>query len=348
MVELITGVSHDEIETRASITNAMALHQKLVTLGARWRLTLEMPCEEKIIDVDSSDFIDEIRSLGQTPHPQAVEAVLTGARIPVIVENIRKKTVVYTHYVDGIVEPLREAIANAGWKVGVYSGDDKTGLTAFLEGDADVLIGTSTIGTGVDGLQTVSNRLIINSLPWTNPSEYEQLKGRLYRQGQEANVVEILIPRTYAEVNGERWSWCQSRLDRIRWKKSLADAAVDGVVPEGQLVSPEAATKALVGWLARLELGKTKTIERQRIVVPLVGDMSDIGTRRALSTADFSAMNVRWNRSRSERRASGSGTIPPNGSSIIRSTGRRERHGPSSIRSRWRDAREDARGQGRR
>jgi hypothetical protein len=34
-----------------------------------------------------------------------------------------------------------------GWKVGFYTGEDKPGLVGFLEGDVDVLIGSSAIGT---------------------------------------------------------------------------------------------------------------------------------------------------------------------------------------------------------
>ena len=63
----------------------------------------------------------------------------------------------------------------------------------------------SAIGTGVDGLQQVCNRLIVNVLPWT-AAEFEQLKGRIYRQGQRQDRVDLVIPMTYAEVNGEHWS----------------------------------------------------------------------------------------------------------------------------------------------
>ena len=35
-------------------------------------------------------------------------------------------------------------------------------------------------------------------------------------------------------VKGERWSYCESKLHRLEYKKSIADAAVDGVVPGGQ------------------------------------------------------------------------------------------------------------------
>jgi hypothetical protein len=42
----------------------------------------------------------------------------------------------------------------------------------------------AAVATGVDGLQQVCNRLIINVLPWTH-AEFEQLIGRIYRQGQQ-------------------------------------------------------------------------------------------------------------------------------------------------------------------
>ena len=36
----------------------------------------------------------------------------------------------------------------------------------------------------------------------------------------------------------DEWSWDRQRLARIRYKKTLADAAVDGLVPEAKLASP--------------------------------------------------------------------------------------------------------------
>jgi len=40
-------------------------------------------------------------------------------------------------------------------------------------------------------------------------AEFEQLKGRIYRQGQSRENVTMILPLTDAEVHGERWSWCQ-------------------------------------------------------------------------------------------------------------------------------------------
>ena len=115
----------------------------------------------------------------------------------------------------------------------------------------DVLIGSSAIGTGVDGLQHVCAQLIFATLPWT-AALYQQVVGRVHRQGQKADAIHVVIPSTSAKVSGARWSWCSLRLDRIKFKRSLADAAVDGVVPSGRLVSPAQAVAAASAWLSRL------------------------------------------------------------------------------------------------
>ncbi len=47
------------------------------------------------------------------------------------------------------------------------------------------------------------------------------------------------------------------RLNRIEYKKTLADAAIDGIIPEGTLASEKTmlqnANEALQTWIARLE-----------------------------------------------------------------------------------------------
>jgi hypothetical protein len=135
-------------------------------------------------------------------------------------------------------------------------------------------------------------------LPWTN-AEYEQLVGRIYRQGQKAHTVDVVIPITYATVNGERWSYCESKLRRIEYKRSIADAAVDGAVPEGNLRTPAQAQRDVMSWLDRLDRGETAEVVRVRIVVPLSdADSSDV-KRRHRKYGDFSTMNARWNTSKS-------------------------------------------------
>ncbi len=299
LVELVTGVEHADLDTKPTVPNCMRLHQRLVTLGTRWLPEYALGYEQIEVPIDCTPFLDDIRALGHKGTPLALEQVLTRARLPTIREHIRPKTLIYTHYVEGVDRLLRDAIMDDGWTVGFYIGDDKTGLDAFLHGDLDVLIGSSAIGTGVDGLQHVCNHLIINVLPWT-AAEFEQLKGRVYRQGQHSHEVTLVLPLTYADVGGERWSWCESKMARLKFKKSIADAAVDGVVPERHLRTPAQAYQDVMGWLARLDGGTIEVVERPRMVVPLPESDAAEVDRRLRRYGDFSSMNRTWNQSRSE------------------------------------------------
>jgi Hypothetical methyltransferase/Probable Zinc-ribbon domain/Type III restriction enzyme, res subunit len=299
LVELITGVAHDEIETRPTLSNCMKLHQRLVTLGIRWMPEYDLGYEQIEIPVDCAEFLDEIRGLGRrNGNPLALEQILTRARLPVIRAQIRPKTLVYTHNVEGIDRMLWEAIKADGWKVGFFTGDEKSGLDGFLEGDVDVLIGSGAIVAGVDGLQRVCNRLIVAVLPWT-AADFEQLKGRIYRQGQQ-DPVTMVLPLTYAQVHGARWSWCESKMQRLRFKKSIADAAVDGVVPEGHLRTPAQAYQDVMAWLDRLDSGQVEVITRPKIAVPALSDDPSDVARRRRRYGDFSRMNRTWNQRRSE------------------------------------------------
>ena len=293
MVELVTGRSHSELETRATVSNCMRLYQQLVRLGTRWKPDYAPHLDEHMVDVDCTDWLEEIRDLPRGASPLPLEQILTQARLPVILDHIKPGTLIYTYYIDGIGTTLRDALEAKGWRVGFYIGDDKSGFQRFLDREIDVLIATAAIGTGVDGLQHVCDQLIINVLPWTR-AEYDQLVGRVYRQGQESKVVTVVVPRTYADVDGERWSWCETKWDRLEFKRSIADAAVDGVVPEGQLQSAAQAMGAALAWLKRLDEGNLATVVRPLIQIPLTGgDPKDEVRRRRYG--DFSGMNRRWN-----------------------------------------------------
>ncbi|MGA9381727.1 MAG: zinc-ribbon domain-containing protein [Phormidium sp.] len=300
LVEMVTGVAHNELDIRPTIPNCMKLHQRLVTLGIRWMPEYNLEYEQIEIPVDCGDYIEEIRALGKNGTPLELEKILTQARLPVIRQQIQPKTLIYTHYIQGIDSLLKNALEADGWQVGLYTGDDKSGLPGFLKGEIDVLIGSSAIGTGVDGLQHVCNQLIINVLPWTH-AEFEQLKGRIYRQGQVSDQVKMVIPLTFAPVNGQHWSWCESKMQRLRFKKSIADAAVDGVVPEGNLRTPAQAYQDVITWLERLESGELQIITRPKIIIPIPDtDPTDV-QRRLRRYGDFSQMNRLWNQTHSAK-----------------------------------------------
>ena len=136
-------------------------------------------------------------------------------------------------------------------------GDDGNGYSGFklIRGSTNILVASiQCAGTGIDGLQAICNKAIFFQLPWTS-TEFEQSIGRLDRDGTEFDSVEVILPVTYLELpNGDIWSWCESKLERIRSKKDIAKAAVDGDLPDsGAILSPQEATTLWLKWLKRLE-----------------------------------------------------------------------------------------------
>lgn len=305
LIELITGRQHADLQTKATVQNCMKLYQKLVTHGTRWQPDYAMVLNENNRPmVDCSEYLDEIRRIGaRKGSPLDIERVLTQARLPEIVRACQPgtKTLVYTHYVDGIVKPIREALVHKGLKVGIFTGQtDDADLRRFIDpqGDCEVLIASSRVSTGVDGLQHVCGRLVINVLPWTR-AEYDQLKGRLWRQGSTFEQVDVIVPVTYADLTGGRWSYCQSKIDRLEYKKSIADAAVDGRIPTGTLRTPAQAQRDILQWLDRLEDGGLAEISRPPIKIPLSDEVGEVN-RRNQRYGDFTRLNNRWYQSNSQ------------------------------------------------
>jgi Hypothetical methyltransferase/Probable Zinc-ribbon domain/Type III restriction enzyme, res subunit len=297
LVELVTGVERSDLGEKATINNCMRLHQAFVTLGIRSKVKPKIKIDRVNVPVDCTHLVDRIREEGTSI--LKMEQILTSARIPAILKELRPKTIVYTHYVEGIVDLLKESIEAAGWTVGFHMGGDKSGRDHFINGSVDILIASSAMATGVDGFQRVCDRLILNIPPWTS-AELEQLEGRLNRQGQVHDTLTILMPVTYGLDDGEHWSWDEGRFARLQNKQTVADAAVDGVMPEGQLRSESQAFRDLRQWLERLKTGAQKSIIRPKIFVPLP-DVDPVDNRRRnVQYGDFSRMNARWNSSNSD------------------------------------------------
>lgn len=297
LVELVTGVERKDLGEKATLNNCMRLHQAFATVGIRSKVKPKITINKIKIPVDCTHLVDKIREEGTSV--LKMEQILTSARIPAILNEFRPKTIVYTHYVEGIVDQLKAAIEGAGWTVGFHMGGDKSGKNDFIDGSIDVLIASSAMATGVDGFQKVCDRLILNIPPWTS-AELEQLEGRLNRQGQIHDTLSILMPVTYGLDDGEHWSWDEGRLARLQNKQTVADAAVDGVMPDGQLRTESQAFRDLRKWLERLKTGEQKPIVRPRIFVPLPDtDPADV-QRRNVNYGDFSRMNARWNTSYSQ------------------------------------------------
>jgi hypothetical protein len=200
----------------------------------------------------------------------STEKVLTEYRIKEILNHIDKAgyTIIYTEYVGkGIVQSLEKAVKSLGLTVARHTGSDHSGNKLFQEKKVQVLIASRPLSIGIDGLQNVCNRLIINSLPWTN-ARYQQLIGRLIRTGQiyKVNVIIVLASLKYGN---KKYEYDRKKWNRIEYKKTLADCAVDGVLPERNLVTPEQAHKEALRWLERLERGEISTISRNDLEIEL-------------------------------------------------------------------------------
>lgn len=264
LLRLVEGPGSKKFNTKPTLKNAAAAHHRLASAGVRHMPTYEakLTRTDDVVDVSANlnkiqEQVNYYRNKSGTAkspvHAAMMEKALLPYKIPKIVANIKAASgpsVVYTEYVKEMVTPMREAFEKEGLRVGSYTGtesdaDRKATLKKFRNGEYDVLIGSKPIATGVDGLQHISNNCIVASMAWTAAQD-DQMVGRFMRRGQQrdVNVTYIL---TEAKVGEARWSWCKdNRQKRVHFKRDIANAAVDGVLPEGALESEnKGAEKAL-------------------------------------------------------------------------------------------------------
>ena len=300
LLEMITSKDYSDLDTRATISNALGMHQQLILNGVRYRPNYKMELHEEAIEIRADGLTDHILNL-KRGDVLGLENILLERKLPYILDLAKPGTIVFSNFVDGIFDTVSNTLRGKGLKVARFSGEDKSGLDEFKKGKADVLVGSSALGTGVDGLQYICNRLIIITLPWTSAG-YEQLLGRIYRQGSRFERIEVFIPQIVLNYEGQEWSWDKQRFGRIKYKKALADAAVDGFVPEGKLMSQEKmfaeARKILQEWISALEDGASlSSIARPDLKVPLPPDQLQTALRKY---GDFSQMNARIGSSASD------------------------------------------------
>ena len=291
LIELISGKIFDDVATRPTISNAVTLYEKLSNISIREMPNYPIAINTNIVEVEQNKpknlTIKQLKS-----NPLSIEQSLTDARLPEIIKLIDGQTIIYTEYVEKIIQKISEAVRSAGYSFALHTGTDHSGLEKFLAKKVHVLIASRPISTGVDGLQKICNRLIINTLPWTN-ALYQQLLGRLVRLGQIEDVVNVYIIK--ASIAG--YPYDQLKLDRIRFKKTLADCAVDGILPEKNLVTPAQATAEAIRWLERLEQNEISTITRRDLNVKLSPVEIE---QRIRKYGDFEKLNQQINIEKSE------------------------------------------------
>jgi|688.fasta_scaffold00340_25 hypothetical protein len=97
----------------------------------------------------------------------------------------------------------------------------------FLAGQSIILIGSSTISTGVD-LQNNASALFLCSFDW-NPTDNEQIAGRVHRQGNPYAFVRIVYPMIMNSADVVIFGLLQEKTNRVKsiWDKDEKGTTLD-------------------------------------------------------------------------------------------------------------------------
>ena len=299
LIELISGEIHEELDTKSSISNGIEMYKSLTRYGIRYKPKYGISVNENLIQVNGDDLVESLKKVPKGS-PIGFEKVLINIKLESIKPYLKKGTLIYSHYVTDLVDEIGKFVSELGFSYGYYIGDDKEGLRRFKNEEIDILIGSAPIGTGVDGIQYVCNTLIPLILPWTS-SEYEQLLGRVNRQGSNFDNVNVYIPQVVVSRGDKEWSWDKRRYNIIKYKSTLADLSMDGVIPK-ELAPPKStlvkqAQEELQEWINRISDNNILTIEREEIKIPL--NPKQIEYKRK-ELGDFSELNKNWSVSNSK------------------------------------------------
>jgi hypothetical protein len=139
-------------------------------------------------------------------------------------------------------------------------------------------------------------------LPWTH-SEFEQLIGRIKREGSPHKVVDVIIPKVninYINNHGEHKSWSRDRhkLNIIKYKKDLFGIVVNGVIPSSVVsdlgLIKQKSLKSLNNIIDKVKSGEfTVGKDREEIEKEFLKHSELDSLKRKVSA--FGEMNQKWN-----------------------------------------------------
>ena len=234
LLELITGTSFAEIikDNKCTINNIHNAYKYLMLYGFRYVPDYNITCKEEKIKIISDSLTEQLVNFNNSD-VNDIEGLFIHFKYNNIKQYITNRTIIYTQFIKKLIPNIKKELKNDGITFREYTGEidseerDRI-ITDFGEHKFDVILASSPITTGVDGLQKYCDNIIILSLPWTN-AEYTQLIGRVNRQGSNFKQVNIIIPQVFIELNdGKMWSWDEKRYNIIKTKRTLSDAVVDG------------------------------------------------------------------------------------------------------------------------
>jgi hypothetical protein len=150
LLEMVTGHEYPDLDTRPKVGSALAIHEQLVIHGVRYVPRYEMELHERPVEILAINLTERLQSVGKGL--LAIETILTEAKLDTIVELAKPGTLVYSQFVESIFPMIRERLIREGYRVAAFNGEDKSGVELFKKREVDILVGSSALGTGVDGL----------------------------------------------------------------------------------------------------------------------------------------------------------------------------------------------------
>lgn len=233
LLELVTGKEFNEIGNRNTIENIHLAYKNLLLYGFRFVPNYSINVKNIEIDIDGTHLKESLMCL-KNGDVNTIEGHFVNDKMEAVRNDLTQGTIIYTTFIDKIVPKIEKKLKEFGITYARYTGRETAEERSSILGDFslkkfEVLVASSPITTGVDGLQEFCNKIVLISLPWTN-AEYTQLIGRINRQGSVFDEVNIIFPRINIKLdNGKVWSWDNKRRNIILKKKTLSDAVVDGV-----------------------------------------------------------------------------------------------------------------------
>ena len=232
LIELITGKEHPEIGDITSINNCYQANKWLSIIGFRFIPNYGINVDEKFIEINADELAEDIVKCGS--NIIKIESLLIDKKLSdeKVIKELSSGTIVYCQYKKEIISKIIKRFNELGISYIKYTGDESNeerelNKKKFINKEADILLASSPISTGVNGLQEVSNKIIVISYPWTG-AEWDQLIGRINRQGSNFDSVIIIHPHVYINTNSEEWNYDKRRWNIIKNKKTLSDVVVDG------------------------------------------------------------------------------------------------------------------------
>lgn len=157
---------------------------------------------------------------------EAVRDIIRHAKLPELINGVKKKTVIYTSYID-VIKELEVYFEEEGIKSISVSGENSSDIDKVVktvENDPTVNPLITTYNTLREGYPlTFANQLILMNAPFRS-YELKQTIARIYRKGQDTECFVYLIDLD----TGNEENITSRSIDIMEWSKEQVDILLGG------------------------------------------------------------------------------------------------------------------------